>query len=179
VRTRADSPTKFCTIEGCDHPLRARGLCSTHYNQQHQPGRHAAKPVDCAICGIQIMRPYSSNRRPACSVACRTQLQGGSATLRPSGYDWSVDAVHRARQAGATVIEPFGRDEIFRRDDWTCYLCKEPVNRKASPFHPDSPTIDHIMPLSKGGEHSKRNAATAHLRCNSIKQDRAVMIDYA
>lgn len=30
-----DSSTKLCTVDGCDRPLRARGLCSGHYKAQH------------------------------------------------------------------------------------------------------------------------------------------------
>jgi HNH endonuclease len=173
MRTRADSPTKNCTVEGCDRPLRARGLCSTHYNQR-DPNRHASRPVPCAVCGTLIMRPYASSRQPACSVECRRHLQLGHEPAGPGAYDWTSDAATRARQAGATVIEPFDRNEVFERDGWICYLCERPVDRMVSIFHGDSPTIDHVVPLSRGGEHSMRNAATTHLRCNSSKQDRVI-----
>jgi 5-methylcytosine-specific restriction endonuclease McrA len=35
-----------------------------------------------------------------------------------------------------------------------------------------SATIDHIKPLSKGGEHSYANTALAHYGCNARKRDR-------
>jgi len=170
--TKADSPTKLCTKPGCSKPLRARGLCSTHYNHAHQPNRHAAVQTACTVCGIPIARPTKSNRRPACSVECRTILEHGHADHAGHGYDWTATAAMRARRLGATVVEPFDREFIFERDGWTCYLCDMPVLREASAFDPDSATVDHVVPLSRGGEHSMRNARTAHLRCNSAKQDR-------
>ena len=33
----------------------------------------------------------------------------------------------------------------------------------------EAPSIDHIVPLSKGGEHSYANCALAHTGCNSAK----------
>ena len=171
MRTRADSPTKCCTQPGCGNALRARGLCSTHYNRRHQPGRHAVRATACTVCGAPVLRPAKSNRRPACSTDCRRVIQFGPDAEHWLGYDWKTDAVRRAQLAGARVIEPFDRLEVFERDGWACYLCKEQTNPDASPFDPSYPTVDHVIPLSKGGEHSLGNAGTACLRCNSAKQD--------
>jgi hypothetical protein len=170
--SKADSPSRSCSRPGCGKPLRARGLCSTHYNQAHQPTRHAAKPVACAICGKQVMRPTSSDRRPACSVRCRRAIQYGQGGVEGSGYSWASDAARRARLAGAQVIELFDRLDVFERDRWTCYLCCLPTDPHASPFSPSSPTVDHVVPLSAGGHHTMANARTACLGCNSSKQDR-------
>ena len=38
MRTRSDSPTKNCTLDGCEKPLRARGMCATHYNATFHHG---------------------------------------------------------------------------------------------------------------------------------------------
>jgi hypothetical protein len=50
---KADSPTKLCGEDGCGRPLRARGLCATHYNQQqYAPGeRHRRVIAPCGWCG--------------------------------------------------------------------------------------------------------------------------------
>lgn len=72
TRTVADSPTKRCTKDGCDRPLRAKGLCGTHYNQQ-MPNRYKMHPVTCAWCGSQAMK-YSARSRYAktyCGSICR------------------------------------------------------------------------------------------------------------
>ncbi|MBQ1064490.1 HNH endonuclease [Micromonospora sp. C41] len=172
MRTRADSPKKTCTEPGCDGALRARGLCSTHYNQRHQPNRHAAVETACTVCQAQVLRPAKSDRRPTCSVTCRTLLQHGVATGMTGQYDWANDAALRARRAGATVIEVFDRTDVFVRDNWTCQLCGFPVDATASPFDPSSPTVDHVVPLSRGGQHTMANVQCSHLGCNAAKQDR-------
>lgn len=61
---------------------------------------------------------------------------------------------------------------VFERDGWVCHICGDLVDRTVQ--YPDnaSPTVDHVVPLCAGGEHSYANCRTAHMRCNSIKQAR-------
>jgi len=87
-------------------------------------------------------------------------------------YEWSTTSVLRARRSGAVVIDVFSRLDVFERDEWTCYLCHVVLDPEADPFDPLSPTVDHVIPLTKGGDHSLANTKTACLRCNSIKGDR-------
>lgn len=73
--SKADSPTKFCTADGCDRPLRARGLCGTHYNRQARAeGKdyYATERVACTTCGV-LTEKRVDPRRPVrfCSYACR------------------------------------------------------------------------------------------------------------
>lgn len=72
------------------------------------------------------------------------------------------------------MVERIDPGVVMDRDGWRCHLCdrKIPKNRKAP--HPLSASIDHIVPLSLGGEHSYRNVAAAHLGCNQAKRTDAV-----
>lgn len=160
---------RTCAMPGCDNKHRARGLCSTHYNQTHQPGRHAPVATACTVCSAPIMRGAHNDRRHTCSVTCRTVLTFGAASSS-SSYHWSSDAAQRARKAGATVIEIVEREYILERDGYRCYLCRDQTDPDASPFDPSSPTVDHVIPLSKGGQHIATNMRCACLGCNSAKQ---------
>jgi 5-methylcytosine-specific restriction endonuclease McrA len=62
--------------------------------------------------------------------------------------------------------------EVFARDDWTCHICRRPVDRTAPPRSSASPSIDHVVPLSRGGAHTLNNVRCAHYGCNSGKCDR-------
>lgn len=68
---------------------------------------------------------------------------------------------------------------VFERDGYICQLCEESISRDAT--YPDlmSPSIDHVIPLSRGGEHSYANTQTAHLRCNISKGNREALADQA
>ena len=76
----------------------------------------------------------------------------------------------RGRLAGADY-EPVNRVKVFERDNWRCGICRRKINPKLVHPHPRSATVDHIVPISKGGEHTYRNTQAAHWECNSIKSD--------
>lgn len=80
-------------------------------------------------------------------------------------------ARRRARLRGAEV-EKFDHREIFERDGWTCGICEEPVDPALEYPHPMSASLDHIVPLSKHGNHVRSNVQCAHFLCNSLKADR-------
>lgn len=65
----------------------------------------------------------------------------------------------RARIAGAARIEHFTRDEIWERDGGRCHVC----GKKCDPrdWH-----LDHLVPISRGGEHTRLNVAVSHPTCN-------------
>ena len=54
-----------------------------------------------------------------------------------------------------------------------CGICGQPVDKSLKFPHPDSPTVDHIIPVSKGGHPSDiDNLQLAHFRCNRAKADK-------
>lgn len=67
---------RTCTMPECNRAHRARGLCGSHYNQEHAPNRHAKKLVACAWCGKEVLKNSggSKSRQPVCSYECRQWL---------------------------------------------------------------------------------------------------------
>jgi hypothetical protein len=56
--------------------------------------------------------------------------------------------------------------EIIRRDLGVCAICAELVPAGLRFPNPDSASMDHKTPLSKGGLHLIENVQLSHLRCN-------------
>jgi 5-methylcytosine-specific restriction endonuclease McrA len=163
-----------CSMPECTQQHRAKGLCSTHYNQGlGEAARHPKQLVACVVCATSVRRRKDSEDRylPTCSVACRTMVAFGRAVSPTSGYAWRTDAVQRARKHGAPVIEVFDREDVFDRDAWLCQDCG--IHCAApNPFDRTAATVDHVVPLHLGGDHSKANAQTLCLSCNARKADR-------
>ena len=99
------------------------------------------RTCQCGECGTS----FESTSRPGqvfCSKECR----------RKFGFH------QRRAQKRSAVSERFGAIEVLTRDRWTCQLCgvKTP-KRLRGQNHPQAPELDHIIPLERGGEHSRRN----------------------
>lgn len=63
-------------------------------------------------------------------------------------------------------------EEIFKKDNWICKICGEPVDKYLGYPNSMSATLDHIIPLSKGGTHTYNNVQLAHLICNIKKSNK-------
>ena len=62
---------------------------------------------------------------------------------------------------------------IAERDHWTCGICRGPVNPRRIFPDPLAGSLDHIVPLSKGGsDEDPANVQLAHFRCNWSKGNR-------
>lgn len=65
------------------------------------------------------------------------------------------------------------RLKIYERDGWNCQLCGENVDQNLEwlqyEWQPDYPTLDHIMPRSRGGSNDDDNLRLAHMGCNSLR----------
>jgi 5-methylcytosine-specific restriction endonuclease McrA len=72
-------------------------------------------------------------------------------------------AMRRARKY-TDKVELVTRSQIVARDGEACYLCG------ASPAR--SPTLDHVIPLKRGGEHTAANLRVACKKCNDKKARR-------
>jgi 5-methylcytosine-specific restriction endonuclease McrA len=78
----------------------------------------------------------------------------------------------RKQRMRAVIHVPYSRWEIFQRDNFTCHICGSPIDMDASAPIPDSPSIDHVIPINYGGADAPYNVKSAHFICNSVKSDR-------
>jgi HNH endonuclease len=60
------------------------------------------------------------------------------------------------------------RKTIFERDGYKCHYCSKQLTRFSA-------TLDHIQPVSKGGDNSFDNLITACLHCNAERGNKPVM----
>lgn len=126
---REHAPTG-CSVAGCPRPLRAKGMCNTHYRK------------------------------------ARGERQQGWNDRRRDNYHR-----RRALKKRVTTGDPVSLAYIRERDRDRCHLCGKRIGKRAWP-HPLSPSLDHVIPLTKGGGHDSANVRLAHLACNSAKGNR-------
>lgn len=137
----------------------------------------------CATCGERFTARAAHAKH--CSDKCRYRASAPQ-TCRSCGREreaWATLCTEcrraarriarsarraRVRQTQVEAIDP---REIFARDGWRCGICRAKVTRTLAYPHPRSASLDHVLPLAKGGTHTRENVQCAHLECNLAKRD--------
>lgn len=92
------------------------------------------------------------------------QTKAGKATSRKRS--------HKRRALKSSVgYENFNPNEVLERDGYRCQLCGKKTRPDYNCFHSLYPNLDHIVPLNKGGAHTKKNTQCLCHLCNIIKYD--------
>lgn len=175
-------PTEPCTVDGCDAPIHGHGRCKVHHRRWQRHGTDVTDPVRTrgpGGCGT-IGGYWSGCRCDSCTSAQYTYKRAWRAANPDYGRAWKAanpDKVrnyrrqHNGKRRAAIQggdHEPYDPADIFQRDRWRCQLCHRKLSAKPYP-HPKSATIDHIVPLSQGGDDKPANVQAAHLECNLSK----------
>lgn len=58
---------------------------------------------------------------------------------------------------------------VFERDEWICHLCTDLIDRHRRGDDWMRATLDHVIPLSRGGLHVYENVRASHWACNMEK----------
>ena len=124
----------------------------------------ASQPcIDCGCpVGVARTKTYPASRCGSCAAKERNRQSRISGKKR------------EARLRGVTVeaVDPI---KVFERDGWRCYLCGcETPKGKRGTYDDDAPELEHIIPVSRGGEHSYANTACSCRSCNAAKGDLTV-----
>ncbi len=77
---------------------------------------------------------------------------------------------YRARKRGNGTA-PYRDMNIFERDGWRCHLCGQPIDPNTPRNDRRGASIDHLVPISKGGPDTPENVAAAHLICNQRRNN--------
>lgn len=194
-RKRAIRGHADCLVSGCTGLGRYEGPTC----HRHQPRACVVRYGQCIWCGqLYIIRstgktprhclalsrrgtPTAKGYKPvqAATIACR----GCGEPFESPGWvrlcercrrehrrtDKDRYKARRRMRLGVVRIERVVRRQVFERDGWRCWICRCPVRRDVAVPDPFAPTLDHVVPLVAGGEHSYANIRCAHFLCNSVR----------
>ncbi len=120
-----------------------------------------AKRFYCAECNQCVQTSYRDKRKKFCSNVCsrRSEVRVRRKMERA-----------RLRNVQVEKVDPI---KVFERDGWKCQICggKTPKAKRGM-IDERAPELDHIVPLSVGGEHSYKNTQCACRECNGKKGNR-------
>jgi len=126
------------------------------------------KPA-CARCGGP--REWKKHYCGSCWLdASLEKLREHRLTPEYRAAKWQQKQVKRALKAGVH-IEDVDPRAVYERDHWLCHICGYPIDRDAHPSTSRAASIDHVIPISRGGVHAMNNVKAAHFGCNSRKSN--------
>lgn len=164
---KAIDPNRQKNCKGCNKLFYASyigreycsGLC--HYDNWYSSVKVNRKVYDkkCIECNDN----YSTTRPKSryCSETCRKKS------------NWRKNEVIRndRLKKNGKIDWDISLDKLMIRDKGICYLCNSIVGMDEHHNHNLYGSIDHVIPVSKGGTHTWDNVRLAHRICNTIKSD--------
>lgn len=125
---------------------------------------------------IEIAKKYSIN---LCNVDRRLKRLGLKCE-KPSLYgSGRSHYLERAIIFNVKFDETIDLDSVYKRFNGICQLCNKKTDvtdKRSNKIGKDYPTVDHIIPLSKGGNHTWDNVQLAHNKCNARKCDKIMEV---
>ena len=160
--TRAGSPTRFCSVSCSKTKVRSREL--VHVG----PRVVIAPPVPVTV--VSAPKWWAVIVQGPCAW-CGESFTATGSTTRYCSRRCSRSAAKRRQ--GRFLIPPRIRRAIYERDNWTCQLCFDPIDREAHYLDDWAPSLDHVTPQSHMliPDHSPSNLRTAHRWCNAVRGD--------
>lgn len=120
----------------------------------------------CPYCNNTFTTEYDYK------IYCNYRCERRALRLRWETKRYKLIKINGNRDKGITL------KKLLIRDNYTCYICKKPIDMSDYTlkdnyfiFGKKYPTIDHIIPLSKGGTHTWNNVAIAHMYCNCVVKE--------
>ena len=111
----------------------------------------------CKCCGEYFIA--KSNLQVCCSTECSRKNENKNKDKR----------IYRNGKPDLSIT----LTKLYMRDSGACQKCGREIDFDCDPNSDYYPSIDHIIPLAKGGLHSWDNVQLLCRRCNYIKGDNA------
>ena len=112
----------------------------------------------CIVCGKEY-ETYNPAQK-TCSKECGKKLAQAHK--------------HKRIPKSQLVDKDITLEALYRRDSGVCYLCGKKCDwndKTDKSVGPAYPSIDHMIPIAKGGLHAWTNVKLAHFECNWKKSD--------
>lgn len=142
----------YCST-ACRLSVKRRESVEYRRSDRYRSRQRTSCPIayaDCRRCGRCFIK--RAPNQSFCSAACNR-----SALRRRQKH---------TRRTVERAGENFTLREIAERDAWRCHICGRDVPDREYGARPLDPTLDHLIPVSAGGGHTRDNVALAHNRCN-------------
>lgn len=156
--------SKCCSNE-C-RKVYARQYYSERARQIHE---QISEEITCKQCGIVFTPEYGDKRKGFCSKEC----------CKKYSHKYQKHITRALKKGNGQVDRDITLDALIRRDKNVCHICGGKCSKRDHIFNHEGyfiagdnyPSIDHVVPMSKGGAHTWDNIRLAHFKCNRVKSN--------
>lgn len=128
----------------------------------------------CRECSNKYQREWASQNADKCRESSRASEQKNIEHYRAYQREWWHNNPERQREDNlrlaalrqAAYVAPVYRQVVYEQCGWICQICGKPVDKMLRFPDPYCASLDHKVPISKGGTHEPGNAQLAHWICN-------------
>lgn len=125
--------------------------------------KQTPRTIYCGWCGIPQQVGGSDTRNKLYHDDCRLQAKRARYRIKTV-----------KRQSKLSVSLRVSVEQLAQRDGEYCYLCQEVIDLTLPRTNRFGATIDHVIPISKGGQDIMDNLKLTHWICNNRKSDKLV-----
>lgn len=164
-RGKGSRPNPVC------HPCRRAGK-GPQKSERVSRWAPEGTPATCETCRASFVTGKNTEGR-FCSRRCANAAKGEARRKYASRTEqYRAKTLRRRAVLAGVPSEPYTLEEIAERDGYHCRICGYKVNMDLSGMDTWGPTVDHIIPLSRGGSNLKENVQLAHWKCNNAKSNK-------
>ena len=173
VKFLRDNPTPIQVYKPRPKRIKSCINCNKEYDTHQDRSKY---------CSYKCKYEYKVKMKPISNIKCKECGKWFSTTNKlkvfcsekcgDKNYYRRKEMLRRERiVSNGKVHWDISIERLLRRDGHSCYLCGETVNTKTDHNDDYYPSIEHVVPVAKGGTHTWDNVKLAHRRCNYLKSD--------
>ncbi len=147
---------RYCSADCSVEANRRRALLTAELLRASRP---ETKVIVCGWCGDALEVSSSSLASKLYHDTCRAKA------TRHRNRKKTV------KRQGAKTVERIDIFVLAERDNFVCHICSGLVDMSVPRVSRFGATVDHVVPISKGGLDSLDNVRLAHWICNIRKSD--------
>jgi len=137
---------------------RAASASAAFYKELYPDG---IKRKPCGWCGETLEVPAKK------TLASRKYHETCSLEAQRARY-----RIKTVKRQSKTKPSRLAADQVLREYGDKCHICSEPIDLELARTSRMGLTVDHVIPLSKGGTDELANLRPAHWICNNRKSDK-------
>lgn len=145
--------SKYSNKKYCSH------RCGSNYSRINK-SRMQRRLKKCKTCDVWFWR--KTNRSVCCSEYCAKKYKNHLSKL-------DVYKRKRLMKSNGEIDKDISITKLLKKYNNKCYLCNSVVSLQLDAYDSLYPTIEHVIPVSRGGTHTWDNVMLSCRRCNCKK----------